>query len=312
MLLLLLLLSFLPIIIWAYVFSYIDGDRLNKSRLLVWIFAWIVAVVPIVFFEQIFSFFKLSHLLLIFSKFSLTWFWIFLLVFFLFIFFSSFFYLFFQKKSYKTVLPYLFGNFGVFLIFTIFSTSFLYLTDYFWFFSSFWLWESDLNFSWIALNSFRLVLFYYVFIALVEELSKHINFLGYSVKHIDTVQKWVLYSIFATLGFVLVENMLYLYNIYQVSWFTPEFFRVYLFRFVFSLMVHVLCSSLFAFYFSRAYIRIGNVFNFSYIKILFTGIALAVWLHAFFDISLTYWWSFMMIIYFLAGYFYLTGVFYRE
>lgn len=312
MLLFLLLISLFPVLVWSYIFSYIDWDKLNKSRFILWVFSWVVAVIPIVFFEQFFSFFRLSFLLQIFSNFNLVWFWVFLLVFILIILVSAFIYLFIQKRSHKKAMQYIFSSFWVFIIFILFSSSLLYLADYLWLFSRFSIWDTELNFSGVALNSFRLVLFYYFFIAVIEELSKHINFLGYSINYISSVQKWVLYAIFATLGFVFVENMLYLYNVYSVSSFSWEFFRVYLFRFVFSLMVHVFCSSLLAYYFTKAYLNFKSFFRWEYIKLLFTWIFFAVSLHAFFDISLTYWWSFIMIIYFLVGYFYLTGVFYRE
>lgn len=312
MLLALLLISFLPIIIWAYIFSYIDGDRLNKSRFLMGIFSGIVWVMPIIFYEQIFSFLKLSFLFQIFSNFSLFWYWGFVAVFLLIIMTTLFLYPVIIKKSYKKVFSYSFSSFLTFIVFTIFASSILYLFDYLGFLSVFSLWDTSLDFSWIALNSVRLVIFYYLFIAIIEELSKHINFLGYSINIIDSAQKWVMYAIFVTLWFVFIENMLYLYHIYLQSNISWEFFKVYLFRFVFSLMVHVFCSSLLAYRFSKAYLNNKSIFTYNFLKTTFIGIALAVSFHAFFDISLTYWWSFMMIIYFLVGYFYLTGVFYRE
>lgn len=311
MLLILLLISLLPVIIWAYIFSYIDWDRLNKSRFIMGIFAWVVWVMPIIFYEQIFSFFKLSFLLSVFSTFSLISFLTFLAVFCFFVFSVSLIYTLIYKQHYKNVLFYLLKSFIYFMVLVVFVSSFLYLLDSLWLFSSFSLWEDNLTFSGTALNSFKLILFYYVFVAFTEELSKHTNFLWYSINYIDSVQKWVLYAIFVALWFVFIENILYLYNVLSYDNFSAEFFRVYLFRFVFSLMVHVFCSSLIAYYFSKVYIYYKKIVNFRSVKLFFTGIFLAVSFHAFFDISLTYGWSFMMIIYFLVGYFYLTGVFYK-
>jgi hypothetical protein len=48
-LLILALISFFPILIWAYSFAYIDQNPLNKKRFLVGIFGGILSVFPILY-----------------------------------------------------------------------------------------------------------------------------------------------------------------------------------------------------------------------------------------------------------------------
>ncbi len=305
------LIALLPIIIWAYIFSYIDWDRLNRSRFIIGIFAWLIGVLPIVFFEQIFSFLKISSILNIFQKFNLLGYFSIIIVFFIFIAGISFLYSLFIQKSYRKTWKYIFSSFSIFCIFTIIISSSLYIIDYFWLLSYF----SDnynLIFHWTTITSFVLVLFYYLFIALIEELTKHTNFLWTSINNISTVQKWVLYTFYVTLGFVFFENILYIYNIYWNNWFGSDFFLVYFSRSIFSLMLHIFCSAVLTYYFLKAYFKYKTIFTFGFIKLLFIGITFSVFWHAFFDLSLELWWTFMMIIYFLLWYFYITGIFYKD
>lgn len=306
------LITLLPIIIWAYIFSYIDWDRLNKYRFIIGIFAWIASVLPIVFFEQIFSFLNLSFILNIFQKFSLLWYFTLIVFFFVFIVVFSLIYSFIFKKSFKKVWAYIGLSLFTFLTLTFFTSLLLLLIDYFNIFTYFSLGSYDITFSKASITSFRLVLFYYLFIALIEEFSKHTNFLGTSLNYVNTVQKWVLYAFFVTLWFVFLENILYIYNVYLSSWFSSDFFLVYFTRSIFSLMLHIFCSALITYYFAKAYFRYWKILSFWFIKMLFIGILFAVIWHAFFDLSLEFWWTFMMIIYFLFGYFYITGIFYKN
>jgi RsiW-degrading membrane proteinase PrsW (M82 family) len=306
------LLTLLPIIIWAYIFSYIDWDRLNKQRFIIGILAWLVSVLPIIFFEQIFSFLKLSFILKIFQNFNLSWYFLLILIFFIFIITFSYLYSFIFKKSFKIIWKYITSSFLIFILFTLISSLSLYLLDFFGLFTYFSLWKYDIVFSWTSITSLRLVLFYYLFIALIEELSKHSNFLWTSLNYINTIQKWVLYAFFVTLGFVFLENILYIYNVYLNTWFWSDFFLVYFTRSIFSLMLHIFCSALLSYYFLKSYFKYWNIMSIGFIKIFFLGILFAVFWHAFFDISLEFWWTFMMMIYFLFGYFYITSIFYRD
>jgi|GEM_PF-1303727 len=45
--------SFLPLVFWAYIFSYIDSSLLNKKRFFLGIFAGSISVLPFLYFEKI-------------------------------------------------------------------------------------------------------------------------------------------------------------------------------------------------------------------------------------------------------------------
>ncbi|USN59508.1 MAG: PrsW family intramembrane metalloprotease [Candidatus Peribacteria bacterium] len=127
------------------------------------------------------------------------------------------------------------------------------------------------------------------------------------------IKTGVLYAIFIALGFSLAENTLYLTHLYTQSGFSWELAKLYFFRSVFSVMVHVLCSSFVAYYFSKAVILYHEKsLSFPYLKILFTGLFLSIIFHAIFDIGLTLGFSAVILLYFVGGYLYVSSIFYRE
>ncbi|MDD2892281.1 MAG: PrsW family glutamic-type intramembrane protease, partial [Candidatus Gracilibacteria bacterium] len=104
-------------------------------------------------------------------------------------------------------------------------------------------------------GTLKLVLFYYVIIAIIEETSKHFCVLTSSLPSIDSVKKGVLFSIFIALGFGFIENILYIKNVAdQYGFWSSEVFTTGTFRSIFSLMTHIICSVIVGLYFSRAYI----------------------------------------------------------
>jgi hypothetical protein len=203
-------------------------------------------------------------------------------------------------------------NFFVFLCFVFFLGLFVYGIN---------IWLSNIDFMipneiifWdIVFNSFRLVIFYYLLVAFIEEASKHFNFLQSSILYIDSVKTGVLYAIFIALWFSFIENILYLYSYYTQYAFGSETLKLYFFRSTFSVMVHVLCSSVLAYYFSKAFIAYREKdLSFAYIRIFFKGLILSILLHLIFDITLTLGFSFIIFLYFIGGYLYVSSIFYRE
>ncbi|MDD3301972.1 MAG: PrsW family glutamic-type intramembrane protease [Candidatus Gracilibacteria bacterium] len=170
----------------------------------------------------------------------------------------------------------------------------------------------ELSFGGVSVFGLNMIVFYYLFVALIEELSKHINFLGTSLGFVKTINKGVLYTFFVALGFVFLENILYIYNTYIAYGLSSDTITVYFSRSVFSLMLHIFCSGVIAYYFSKAYLEYGKSFNLGYVKNLLIGIFFSVLLHSFFDISLEFGWTFVMILYFVFGYFYITSIFYKS
>ncbi|MDP2090078.1 MAG: PrsW family glutamic-type intramembrane protease [Candidatus Gracilibacteria bacterium] len=314
---LLVLISFFPIVLWAYIFSYIDNNPLNKKRFIVGIVGGVLSVVPILYLDKFLDifdfkilniFYYVSNIKGLFSSFefgiSLSLFLLFL------VFFSLLIGGFFNK--FGKVSKVYFKNILVFLIFILFLTLGVYLFSVL--FSSINLVISDpVYFGDIVFNSFKLIVFYYLLVAFIEETSKHFNFLQSSVLYIDTVKNGVLYSIFVALGFSLIENILYLHSYYSTYGLTGELAKIYFFRSIFSVIVHVLSSSVVAYYFSRALLLYREKdFSLSYLKIFFYGLFISIILHLFFDVALTLGFSIVIFLYFIGGYLYVSSIFYME
>ncbi len=308
--------SLIPIVMWGYLFSYIDSSELSRKRFIVGLIGWAISVIPIFFLDRLlespwFSFLNIfekitlsDSLLGAFSfNISLTLF-LFLLAWVAFMAISW------TTKSKKMLSIYV-KNIAIFSLFIIGLTAFIFL------FSTVWVGteiiQEGTSFWSIAFNTVKLVIFYYILIAFIEEASKHFNFLQSSVLHIKTVQQWVLYAIFVALGFAFIENILYFYNQYSQNGFSSELASTYFYRSIFSVMVHVLCSSVVGYSFSKVYLEFKCFkFNLNYFKVFFLGLFMWVLLHVIFDVSLTFGLSFMIMVYFIGGYLYVSSIFYKE
>ncbi len=314
---LLVLISFFPIVLWAYIFSYIDNNPLNKKRFLVWIIWWVLSVVPILYLDKILEIFNLKILNIFYYISHIKWlfssieFWISLSLFLIFLVIFSFI-ISWSFNKIKDIFNVYIKNILVFLIFISFLTLWVYL------FNEIFSWVNlpipQPEYFWeIVFNSFKLIVFYYLLVAFIEESSKHFNFLQSSVLYIDTVKNWVLYAIFVALWFSLIENILYLFNYYITYWLTAELTKIYFFRSIFSVIVHVLSSSVVAYYFSRALLLYREKdFSLSYLKIFFYWLFISILLHLFFDVALTLWFSIIVFLYFIGWYLYVSSIFYRD
>ncbi len=317
--LMIIIISFIPILLWGYFFWYIDNDNFNKKRFFVWILAWSISVVPVLYlwdfisslnldilniFSVIASFSDLSWVLKVFISFLSILFLLSILPY-------TIFYL---TPVSKDKLKIFFYRFLIFsLYFLIFS---------FWFYFLNILFENieflqistkaELSFWDVIFNSFKLVIFYYLLIAILEEISKFFFFSYSKPFSILSSKEGVIYAIFIALGFAFVENILYFKSLYENYWFWGELISTYFLRNIFSVFLHILCSSIFAYYFSILYLKFKNNFNFEFIKILFFWLVFSVFFHAIFDIFLTFDLTFFVFLYIIWWYFYLTYIFYKE
>ena len=313
------LISFFPIVIWAYIFSYIDDNPINKKRFYVGLVGWILSVVPILYMDKILEFFNVKYLNIFYyisevsNFFTSIEFWVSLFLFFLVIVSISFIFWGFIH-FFKNIFNVYIKNILVFFIFIIFLSLVVFILN---------IWLSWIDFIipaensavfWnIIFNSLKLIVFYYILVAFIEEASKHFNFLQSSILQINSIKTWVLYAIFVALWFSLVENVLYLYNFYQVDWISSWLFKLYFFRSVFSVIVHILSSSVVAYYFSKALLLYREKsLSLPYLKIFSFWILISLLLHLFFDVALTLWFSIIMFIYFIWGYLYVSSIFYKE
>jgi len=319
---LIILISFIPIVFWGYIFSGMEEKNLNKKRFLMWIVAWALSVLPILYMDNIIKYIKILTIdffekateisnFITSLEFSVSlWIFTFILVF-----VSFLVNLLFIKKS--EIIREFFKNFLIFLFFIFIIWSLFYTLNFLW--NNFWILNSNIEnqnniYFWNTIfNTFKLIIFYYILVAFIEETSKHFNFLGISILNIKKVTDWVLYAIFVALWFSFVENILYFYNLYLTEWMSTELTKTYFFRSIFSIMVHVFTSSVVAYFFTKAYlIYKKNKRLFPYLKIFFIWLSIAILLHFIFDFALTLWFGFIIIIYFIVWYLYVSSIFYKE
>jgi RsiW-degrading membrane proteinase PrsW (M82 family) len=304
-------------VIWAYIFSYIDDNPLNKKRFFVGVLWWALSVVPILHMEKIINFFKVEYLNTFYFAsqikdfFTSIQFWLSLALFLLvIILFSFLLWNFFMR--FKEILKIYVKNILVFLVFIAWISVLIFWMNYILDIINFDI-KQWINFWNIIFNSFKLIIFYYFIVAFIEEASKHFNFLQSSVLEIDSIKNWVLYAIFVALGFALIENMLYLYNFYLQYWLTWELLKLYFMRSTFAVIVHVLSSSIVAYYFSKAFLKYKwKDLSFPYLKIFLFGLFISIMLHMIFDVALTLGFWFVMFIYFIWWYLYVSWIFYNE
>jgi len=310
------IISLIPIVIWGYIFSYIDWVELSRKRFVVGLIWGLLAVIPIFsmwkyletsWFNFLNIFEKVSEIS---SFFSIINFNISLILFLFLIVWFAFIAISWTTRSKKIFKIYI-KNIILFSLFSIFITLFIFI------FSLIWVWTKEIlnwpTFWDISFNTLKLVIFYYILIAFIEESSKHFNFLQSSVLQIKTVQQGVLYAIFVALGFALIENILYLRQIYSTWGFNSEFFSTYFYRSIFSLMVHVLSSALVWYYFSKSYLQNScKYLSINSAKSIFIWLFLWVLFHFIFDLSITLGFSFVIILYFVWGYLYISSIFYKE
>ena len=314
---LLALISFFPIVIWAYIFSYIDDNPLNKKRFIVWVLWWILSVVPILYLWNFLKIFNFKILNIFYYVSQIKWFltslefWVSLSLFLVIIVLFSFLLGWFINK-FREIAKIYFKNILVFLVFIALLSIWVFVFNGF--FSNINIAISDPIYFWeIVFNSFKLIVFYYLLVAFLEESSKHFNFLQSSVLYIDSIKNWVLYAIFVALWFSLIENILYLYNFYITYWLTWELIKIYFFRSIFSVIVHVLSSSIVAYYFSRALLLYREKdLSLPYLKIFFYWLFISIMLHLFFDVALSLGFTIVLFLYFIWGYLYVSSIFYRE
>ncbi len=311
------LISFFPIVIWAYIFSYIDDNPINKKRFFVWILWWILSVVPILYldkflyvldFKYLNVFYYISEIKWIFTSFE------FLISLSLFLFFISLFSFLFWGffHKFKKIIKIYIKNIFVFLFFIWFLSILVYVFNLL--FSNINIPVSDPKYFWdIVFNSFKLIFFYYLLVAFIEETSKYFNFLQSSVLYIHSIKQWVMYAIFVALWFSLIENILYLYNYYVVYWLNNELVKIYFSRSIFSVIVHILSSSVLAYYFSRALLMYREKdLSLPYLKIFFYWLFLSILLHLVFNLALTLGFTIIIFLYFIWGYLYVSSIFYKE
>ncbi len=311
------IITFLPILIWGYVFSYLDNSPLGSRRFAIGILAGALSVVPVLFMQEIMTSLHLEswNIFPLLAQGNEYWtlglslmITIGMIALCIFLFSLGIF-----SQSINKVWKVFMGSTGIlFLLWVLFTLMHLVLFPLGIFESP--LSNGGVTMGWVVFGTLKLVFFYYIVIALIEEASKHFCVVTSSLPNIDSVKKWVLFSIFIALGFGFIENILYLKNIAEQSGLLSSgVVTTWIFRSIFSLMTHIICSVIVGLYFSRALLSYTSSPRLlSYVQTLLYGFIFSMIVHAVFDISLTLWFTGIIFIYFFAGYLGITRVFYEE
>lgn len=139
----------------------------------------------------------------------------------------------------------------------------------------------EIIFSKLLFSSAPLSVYNFLFIALVEELSKFlvIKFKVMKSSELDEPVDIMLYMIIAALGFAALENLLYIFPIFGVKMSIFEAGAISLFRFLGATFLHALCSATIGFFLAYA------IFKQKYKHLLILlGFFTAVFLHGIFNL----------------------------
>jgi RsiW-degrading membrane proteinase PrsW (M82 family) len=167
-------------------------------------------------------------------------------------------------------------------------------------------WELTIKNS--ILRGFPIIAAFYIFVAWLEEILKHLGVYSYRLLSTDTRKEILLVSVYIALGFVFLENMLYLSGIYNRSGFDSSFFWLLFSRSLVSLLLHVFATLLLTVGFYAWFKNASKDTGMVYVKYFL----LALFAHAAFNIALTYNATWVLPLYAIVGYFFLTSIFFQE
>ncbi len=291
-----------PIVVWGYVFSYYDRVAFQLHKFIFWSIAGAVSIVPVIYMQQIQEHVGVPGFLSVFARSQssafeligafLTSFWIPITLFLLFLCIYSFTNFFLLKQTIFQIIGILFGA-------SIIIGGIAYLIPDFW--------NGNLTIQgniFLALSSIIVV---YLFVAFLEECMKHLALFGSVGIALDR-KDILLFATYSALGFVFLENIIYLSNIGETSGFGGAYFGTWFSRSIVSLLLHIFASLILALGFIQFTRRAGLSSVFAYAQWLFG----AVFVHALFNVSLTYGKSGIILLYIFVGYFFFTKIFLDE
>lgn len=311
------IICFFPVVLWWYGFSFIDASSQNKRKFFIGILGWSISVFPILYLDRIFEIPEL-HVMNVFSNifhldsfgsYVLLWLSCIFLISFLatslFIFWTLF------RQIQGAVQSYVMSFIWLLMVIAgviVFFWLIELLASVITWIESIWSFDPPI-FGNAVFNSLKLIIFYYIIIALIEESAKHFSFVSSNIVSIDSVKKGVLYSMFIALGFAFLENILYAIKIYEEQWFTSLLVIIIFYRSLFSLFVHVFSSAILGYFFTKAYLLYKNKKYWVRWFLLFIyGITWAIIVHFSFDVLVTLGYMKAIFIYFILGYFGITKI----
>ena len=262
--------TFLPVFLWGYVFSYLHHDSFDRKRFFAGILSGWISVVIFFFLPKLLHI-ESSYLAQLSSQdvFQSKIF-LFLIGLFFIVFITNFWMvrvLF--RKNIGTNYPVLIRlgtiHFGVFLLFLFCFFWAQYTTNLFG--------QSSYQVFWFFIALLQGI-FTYTFASMLEESTKHLSLIGGSnLKTKTSLQEMLLLTIFIALGFVWAENILYLIHFLNLGN-IRESIQIWILRSFFSLIIHIFAASICTYFWFQAYQRY-TLNSFKYAFYLFVGFTIA-------------------------------------
>lgn len=163
--------------------------------------------------------------------------------------------------------------------------------------------------SGISLMSIAGTTLYYLFVALSEEYVKSLSAYTRFAKYKLTSSDVIIFGLIASLGFACIENIIHLTN--QITQLVTQHVisssGIIVTKGIASTMMHLFFTS----FFGVAYLHYMTDPDHA-IKIIVLGMLGAVATHRSYDVMLSQWYRWILIIYMIAGYFWLTYVLYKS
>lgn len=302
----------IPSLIWGYVFSYQEEWHISKEKFFLWIVSWGFSVIAVLLINKL----LLSQNLILINPFIslhgenipglgsstslyLSTFGVAIVSILLSI-------LLFKRKvvnNYKSIVWFN-TNLAISLLIIFFSIVFI---------SVFFIFFPHLNVeitSWVKFNSLiywsiKLVIFYYVIVAIIEEVSKYLSFLWSMYSSKENKKRLITYTIVVAIWFAVIENIIYTHNIYKSAWFSSDLVSTIFLRSVFSISSHILFSTVISYFYMKSEKWLEICIN------TVKWILIAIWLHVLYDVWLStnslVWIPF---IYLIWTYLFITHIYY--
>ncbi len=298
----------LPLVFWMYIFVSFFQYRISRFQFFLWVLiGWFLTFFFIGYkyilgwriFEEIF--FQLSLVgNSLFSGKLLLAFSIFFLIFTLWTMIVSFFFQENKKLFFKNILLFL----GSIFFFVVICTG---LIDFF--SGTFWSKTSGISVGFwdFLFSTLGSIIAYYIVISLLEEGGKYIGQLWFAGrKEFSLFQAYILLSACIALGFSFFENIFYTYSSIVSTGVSSSLFTLVFFRSIFSISLHISCSILFA-------LAFWHIFDFFKTKrrekiLFFLFLPAAILSHMVFDLSLTFWYIWILFFYILFLYMLLSYI----
>lgn len=291
----------LPLAFWMYVFTTFFYYGVTRLQFIVWLWVGVVSTFPLVYNEGFFLgeiFFKMFNALWS-QDFLLFWVCITMIMslFLVVCFLGGYFF----QKSREDFLRYFYISLLSLIIIVCIMSFCMLLSQYLW---TILYPDRSVNYGWIIFSSLGGIISYYAVISILEESGKYIGALGFSGKweYFRVLQKYLCLTACIALGFAFFENILYTYSLYQRAWISGALIQIAFFRGIFSVVLHLLSSIVFALGFWYIFSKCKNWKKF----LSFTLLGMVF--HIIFDLSLNFGFIFLLAFYIFAMYILLSYI----